>query len=283
MRTSNLHTKASFKNILCVLLLFCFCLVSIPTFASADIKVYDYANLFSTEELDELETSSKNLSETYQLDIGIVTTNDAEGKNQVQYADDFYDNNGYGYGSSADGLLFLIDMDNRQICISPCGLGEKYFTDARIDKMLDSIYDYVSNADYYGAASNFLALTESYIKSGIPSNQHTVSHTPHVPFKNAQGEPLNTKSIGLSVVAAFIGAAIITLIARAIVIYRYKHPRFTEPPTKPDSGSVHYTHREDRFVSTHTSKVKIQKNDNGTTTTHTSSSGRSHGGGSRGF
>ena len=282
MRTT-LNVKSCFKTIVYILFLFCFSLVSIPTFAVADIKVYDYANLFATEELEQLEGAAKTLSETYQLDVGIVTTNDAEGKTAEAYADDFYDNNGYGYGSNADGLLFLIDMDNRKIWLSTCGLGIQYFTDARIEKMLDSLYEYVSNADYYGAANDFLQLTESYINKGIPANQHTVDTTPHVPFQNAAGQPLNSRNVGLSIIAAIIGSGIITLIARAIVIYCYKHPRFTEPPTKPDGGSVHYTQREDRFVSTHTHKTKIERSNSGTSTTHKSSSGRSHGGGGRSF
>ena len=102
MRTT-LNVKSCFKTIVYILFLFCFSLVSIPTFATADIKVYDYANLFATEELEQLEGAAKTLSETYQLDVGIVTTNDAEGKTAEAYADDFYDNNGYGYGSNAHG------------------------------------------------------------------------------------------------------------------------------------------------------------------------------------
>ncbi len=282
MRTK-LNIKSYLKSIICILLLFCFSLIHIPTFAAADIKVYDYANLFSAEQLEELENNAKTLSDTYQLDVGIVTTSDAEGKTSEAYADDFYDNNGYGYGSDADGLIFLIDMDNRKIWISTCGLGIQYFTDSRIEKMLDSLYEYVSSSDYYGAANNFLQLTESYINKGIPTNQHTVDATPHVPFQNEAGEPLNFRSVALSIVAAIIISGMITLIARAIVIYRYKHPHFTEPPTRPDGASVHYTQREDRFVSTHTHKVKIEKSNTDISTTHQSSSGSSHGGGGRSF
>ena len=51
--------------------------------------------------------------------------------------------------------------------------------------------------------------------------------------------------------------------------------------------SIHYTQREDRFVTSHTSRVKIQTNNNphgsggssGASSVHHSSSGRSHGGG----
>ena len=53
---------------------------SMPIFAAADTKVYDYANLFSLEQLENLEASARTLAETYKMDIGIVTIDDAEGK-----------------------------------------------------------------------------------------------------------------------------------------------------------------------------------------------------------
>lgn len=282
---------------------------SMPIFAAADTKVYDYANLFSLEQLENLEASARTLAETYKMDIGIVTIDDAEGKSAMDYADDFYDSNGYGYGNHLDGLLFLIDMDNRELYISTCGLGIQYFTDLRINKMLDSIYTYMSKQDYYGASTNFLNLTEQTIKKGVPSNQRAVekefsdpridyndynmSDAPskHIPFRTASGKPLNPSSITLSMLAAALGAAIIAFVTRYIVQYRYKNPRYTAPQTKPDSLSVNYTERQDAFVSTHTSRIKIPKNDNngsggggsGISSIHSSSSGQSHGGGGRSF
>jgi len=306
--------KVRFFNLLnrstLLTLLLCFCLTSMPLLASADTKVYDYANLFSIDEIESLETSAKEMAEKYQMDIGIVTTTDSEGKSSQDYADDFYDNNGYGYGNNADGLLFLIDMDNREIYISPCGLAMQYFTDLRISKMLDSTYAYVSNQDYYGAAYDFLGNVETYINKGIPSDQKTVDKefsdprvdynnpnmqdapSKHVPFRNASGEPLNSRSILSSIIVALVGALLIAFIIRSIVAYTYKHPRYTKAATRPDDLSVQYTQREDHFLTSHTSRVKIQTNQggsggsrggSGTSSSHHSSSGRSHGGGGRGF
>lgn len=283
MKLINSYNKPSFCQLVITMLLLCFCLFSIPTYATAEPKVYDYAGVFSIEELESLEASAKSLSETYQMDIGIVTTNDNEGKTTKEYSDDFYDNNGYGYGPEASGLIYVYDAQNGEIYISTSGESIKYFTDNRIDKMLDSIYTYASKGNFYDSAQDYLKNVEYYILQGIPADQRTVD-APHVPFTNSKGQPLNATSIGLSAIVAMLLSAIITLIIRAIIIYRYKHPRYTEPATIPDDSSVHYTEREDRFVTSHTTKTKIEKSTSSSgniSSTHRSSSGRTHGGGGR--
>lgn len=289
-------------------LLLCLSILCVPLFA-AEIHVYDYANLFSLDQVEKLETASSQLAEKYQMDLGIVTTDDAKGKSAQDYADDFYDNNNFGYGSHKDGLLLLIDMDNREIYISTSGSGIEYFTDLRISKMLDSAYTYISGGDYYGTAKDFLSQTQKYLKAGIPNNQYTTNRpysdpredynnpymqdapAAHKPFTTSSGQPLNGTSILLSVLAALIGSGIIAFIVRSLVAYSYKKPRNTVPETRPNDLSVRYTQREDRFVSTHTSRVRIQSNNNGgggggasgRSSVHSSGGGGSHGGGGRSF
>lgn len=279
------------------------------TSPAAEIKVYDFASLFSLDEVESLQEEATSLAEKYQMDVGIVTTNDTQGQSAMDYADDFYDQNDFGYGATKDGLLFLIDMDNREIYISTCGKGISYFTDLRISQMLDSIYYFVSDGNYYGAATDFLDQVTLYLDKGIPSNQNTIERPfsdprvdyddpymqealpAHEPFTTRLGQPLTAKSITLSVVASLIGAFILALISRGIVCYMYKHPYRTTPQTKPDDLSVRYTQREDRFVTSHTTKVKIQRDPppggpsgaSGRSSMHHSSGGHSHGGGGRKF
>lgn len=296
-RFTHANTLNLLRQSICFLLLTFIGFIGMPIFATAETKIYDYANLLTLEQIETLEASATKIAETYQMDIGIVTTNDAESKSTQDYADDFYDYNGYGYGNGYDGLLFLIDMDHREIYISTCGSGIKYFTNLRISEMLDSLYNHVSQGDYYGTCTNFLKLTESYIQKGIPSNQHSVEgqfsdprseYSPtykRQPFTTATGEPLNFRSTALSLIVALLGSGLIAFIVRALVKRSYTHPRYTTPQTRPDDLSVHYTQREDHFVTSHTSRIKIETNNgsSGRSSTHHSSSGRSHGGGGRGF
>src|SRR5690606_7002669 len=103
--------------------------------------VFDDAMLFSDDERVALEVEANNLSSEYKMDIVIVTTNNAEGKTSREYADDFYYYGGFGVGDDYDGILFLIDMDNREAYIYTSGIGIRYLTDLRMDKVLDRVFD----------------------------------------------------------------------------------------------------------------------------------------------
>lgn len=76
--------------------------------------VFDDAMLFTEEEKVNLYVEVNYLSQSYNMDIVIVTTNDALGKSSREYADDYFDYGGFGIGGNYDGILFLIDMDNRE-------------------------------------------------------------------------------------------------------------------------------------------------------------------------
>ena len=279
-------------------LILSFILTALPIFAAEDTRVFDMASLFSDDDITKLETSINTLKNTYPLDVAIVTTNDTEGKSTQVYADDFYEQMGFGYNDTYDGLLLLIDMGSREIYISTEGTMISYFTDERISNILDDVAAYLSDGKNYEAADRFLRDVQKYMDEGIRSDQYSVegdfvyspNHEPHQPFTNRYGDPLTPMNIMISAGIAAIAALIIALIARAIVIHKYKNPRHTVPKTEPIRSSIHYSQREDRFVTSHTSRTRIQSNtsstgghSSGRSSVHHSSSGRSHGGGGRKF
>ena len=53
----------------------------------------------------------------HEIDIIIVTTNDNKGKPSSQYAVDFYEDHGFGYEGTLDGVLYLLNMDEREVYI----------------------------------------------------------------------------------------------------------------------------------------------------------------------
>lgn len=288
----SMHLNKTLKKGLGLILLMVFCLSTFcPTLLADETRVYDQAKLFTSEDIAKLETSISSLKSEYPLDIVIVTTNDAEGKTSQTYADDFYDNGGFGYNGTYDGILLLIDMDNRNVSISTDGEMPRYFNDTRISTMLDHVIAPLKNGEYAQGAYAFLDDVKTYMDKGIVTNNLVYrdfkysSNTPHEPFKNQYGQPLSISDIALCLLIAAVAALIITFIVRAIIIHTYKHPRFTTPSTRPDRSSVHYTERQDHFVTSHTSRTKIQSNNNssGGSSIHKSSGGHSHGGGSRGF
>lgn len=240
---------------------------------SATTKIFDQANLLSSSEKATLQTQMDELINTYQIDIGIVTTDSMNGKSSRTYADDFYDQNGLGIGQDYSGLLLLINMEDREVYISTCGEGIRYFTDTRIDSILDAMTNSLANQNYSAACTTFLSKVESNLISGIPSNQYT--------------EPEGFKFSWSSTLLYLVISVIISFIICLCVSKSYKRPTSISGQAYLNHGSVHFTRKEDTFLGRHISKRKKESSNNsssgGRSSTHTSSSGRSHGGGGKSF
>ena len=103
----------------------------LPVFAADDIpRLVDEADLLSDDEEMALTGQLNEISERQQVDIVVVTVNSLEGAGTMEFADDFYDYNGYGFGEERDGILFLISMEERDWYISTTGYGITAVTDA---------------------------------------------------------------------------------------------------------------------------------------------------------
>lgn len=129
-------------------------------------RVYDQAGLFSADSAMLLDARASTLTHKLEVDFIIVTTDDARGKTPQAYADDFYDDNGFGVGGDKSGVLFLIDMDNREVYLSTSGKAIAYLTDTIIDGLLDDSIGYLKRQDYSGAALHFLDRMEKLFPSG---------------------------------------------------------------------------------------------------------------------
>ena len=107
-----------------LVLVLCIC-VTVPAFANDTSgfagdkdRVVDDADLLSDSEEKALREKLEEIRVRQKMDIVIVTVNTLNGATLVDYADDTYDYNGYGYGNNRDGLLLLINMENRDWYIS---------------------------------------------------------------------------------------------------------------------------------------------------------------------
>ena len=73
--------------------------------ADSDLpRVVDRAGLLSESEREELEHKAEAIREEFEMDVVILTVDSLEGKTPQDYADDYYDDNGYGCGQEMSGL-----------------------------------------------------------------------------------------------------------------------------------------------------------------------------------
>lgn len=248
----------------------------------AESYVFDYAGLMSEDEIAALEMQIAAMKEKTGWDIFAVTTDYAEGKSTVAYADDFYDER---TTEDSDGILVLIDMDNREIYISTCGKAIRYLTDARIERVLDDGFYYVSNGEYASCLSAMLSTSEYYYDAGIQENQYN--------YDVETGAVSEYRTLTwMEVVPVFflavaVGLAIFFGVKKS---YSLKGGRYEYPYMK--YGKLDLTEHQDQFLRAHTTHHRIQtssssggssRSSSGRSSTHRSSSGRSHGGGGRRF
>lgn len=235
---------------------------------AADFRVFDDGSLFTDDEITRLNEEANNLSYNYDMDIIIVTTDDAKGKTAREYADDYFDYNGFGRGDNRDGILFLIDMDNREAYISTSGMGIKYLTDYRIERIIELVLYELKDEYYYGAAGAFLTSVGEYLESGIPSNQYEEKAKNSLTF--------------FEIIISFLVAAIGSAGFYFGITKKYNMKNINKPLNFRNNSIVNMAKSEEKLIDTFVTRRNIPKSNNsdsGKSSTHTSSSGRTHGGG----
>lgn len=138
------------KKLLMLLLAFCMLFSAVPAYA-AEQRVFDYADLISEMDEQEMQLWAEDFQENWDMDLAFLTTYDTEGKSVQQYGADFYVEQNLGLGANYDGVIFVLDMGNREGQIITCGKAIDIYTDYYIDVMWDNMVGYLSDGDYYWA------------------------------------------------------------------------------------------------------------------------------------
>lgn len=232
--------------------------------AESTEKVYDYAGLLTESEEEELYNQILEYIQTYNMDMVVVTTNENNKSSSMAYADDFYDYNGFGIGEDNSGLLFLIDMDKRNMWISTTGKAIELYNDVRIDNILDYTYNKIVDEDYFGCASEFIKYSKYFANKGI-SGIDTIIETQEV------------------IAAVLIVSTVVTIIFICIGRSHHKNVKKQTLATAYITQSLNLNGKRDIFIRKHVSKSAKADSSSGGSSTHSGSSGVSHGGGGRSF
>ena len=118
------------KRILCFLMSALLCTyLFISSYAlSTPKRLVDDADLLDSDEYSSIKDKLDEISERQSFDVVIVTVDSTDGKSPRNFADDYYDENGYGQGSDCDGILLLISMEGREQSedVIPMQMRDKY-------------------------------------------------------------------------------------------------------------------------------------------------------------
>lgn len=238
-----------------------FLCLSLTVFAQELPFVADHAGLLFPDEITALEEKAAELSQSYGIQPVILTVDSLEGRRAQDYADDYYDQTGYG----DDGVLFLLAMAEREWYISTTGEAMYHLTDTELDQIGDGMLSYLSSGNYAEAFLSFAKSVSAYASQSVST----------VGGSDAGGVTVTEKPLEGFLVCGVIGI-VIGLIVVLIMRGQLKSVRNQNAAANyVIPGSFALTGSYELFLYRNvTRRAKPQNSGGG----HMSASGRSHGG-----
>ena len=243
----------------------------IPAFAQPVVpRMVDDAALLTETEVSDLNAKLDEISERQQLDVAIVTVDSLDGATPQNYADDYFDYNGFGFGDTRDGVVLLLSMEERDWYISTSGYGITAFTDAGIEYIGEQIITDLGDGFYYDAFNTFAELCDDFVTQANAGEPYDVNNLPKESFA----------FIAALFIGVVIGAVVGGIVCLIFALQLKSVHRESAASNYIKQGSMHVTDSREYFLYSKTDRErKPEPSSSGGSSTHTSSSGRSHGGG----
>lgn len=270
-------------------------LALLPLIALADVQVIDDAGALSASEEAAITAAIEEVERAHQVDLVVLVTRNtpydsSESLWRVRdFADDYYDNGGYGMGADFSGMLYLIDLNNRVQWISTGGVMIDYITDYREELILDEAEPYLYDSEWGRAALAAIRRTGEFMDRGREKGSFR--------YDEVTGERLTglyNPLEGFEILLAGGGGAAVAGIFMAMVNGSYNLKGSTYHYDLKQNGSCTFTRDDEEYVRENVSRMARvstsgssggggSRSRSGGSGVHRSSGGRSHGGGGRRF
>ncbi|MBE5776719.1 MAG: TPM domain-containing protein [Clostridiales bacterium] len=247
--------------------------------------VVDSADLLSDSEETALLQKCENLYAAHDFQLVFHTTYGTDGQPIHLYAADFYDYNGYGYGADCDGIIFVVDMQEREYVTVTTGKGINYFSDYTISAIEDGIVSDLSEGEFYDAFLDYADSVENQL-AYVKKQSEVIDDQPVYEFDYVQAYDYYGDYVtsGEKLMIAAVIALVITGIVLGVMVASMKTAR-KKNQAADYVQDVNLTRVSDVYLYTTERRRKIQTSSssgNGGSSTFRGSSGTSHGGGRAG-
>ncbi len=245
------------------------------------LRLVDKAKLIEKADEEAFLEKLDAISEELQFDFVVATVKTTGGKDMQTFTDDYFDENGFGYDSSHNGVALVISMNPRAVYIGGYGEGTNYFDYDDAQNIIDVFYSELKSGDYSAVVEKFIDQAKTYVDYG----REGYSEMPSV--SKTEAFLINWK---MSILVPVVIGIILAFITVAFMTKGLKSVRKKESATDyVVPGSMRLTRQEDCFMYRNVTRTPIPKSDDsgsssfGSSGTHTSSSGTTSSGGGRSF
>ena len=233
--------------------------------AGSDVYISDTYGELSEEEVNELNTKAKQISDAYQFGVyAHILYDDASYDDIWGYTEQYYANQNLGYDNSSDGILFLITQSTQggsyDIYI-PATSNQTYFTIDGLEDIQDDAEDGLFDHDYYEAIDTFLDKTEEHLAY---YSQH------HYPWSyQTDGavyyDPETGRSVsGFALLLAILIPFTVACIVVGVNASKHKTKRTATDAAEyiPSYGQLQLTRHTDMYLYRTQTRTKIHHEDN---------------------
>jgi uncharacterized protein len=253
---------------------------SIPAFAQSG-RLIDEAYLLSSSEATDIEAQLDDASLQTGWDIVIYTNeNDVSDYDMEDYCNEYYDNSSFDY----DGVMLTVDMASREMFVLTKGEAMEYFTDQRVDQILDDIVYYLSDDEYVSACEAFINDVLLFYSDGIPEygDYDNVYIAPEDSYEDENVNPFIRVLKEYGIIIGIV-SVVVAVLAVVFIYLRYKNHGKSGTYNLEENSVTHLTQREDIFITKSISVTTISSGSSGGSSGGGGGGGSSHGGGGRSF
>lgn len=235
---------------------------------SAEFKnppVVDNGEVLTEEQTAALSDKLNSIREEYDFDVAIYTEYVMSGYYAEATADDIYDSNGYGGGETDDGIMLYISREPREYHLTTHAKGIEYFNDNGLQYLEEKLLPYLKENDYCSAMNVYADCAGELLQMA------------------ANGEPfdeviLDRDSKIFIIIIALTVPLLIAFAAMGLRLLRMKTvQKKVGAGDYVKCGGVALDRSEDIFLYSTVTKTPRPK-ETQASSSHTSSSGRTHGG-----
>ena len=237
---------------------------------SSNILFTDPAYTVSDEELDSLNAKLQEISERQQCEVLIYTTRDYYGETPQEYADGYFEQYDYGYGSDKSCILLVINSVEGNYAFTTSGFGITAFTDAGLDYIVNQMKPALKEDDYASALNTYANLCDQFL-----TQAHTGKPYDH---GNLPGQENKIDKLMIDIPVGFGAGLLIAFLVAGKdksalkTVHRQKEAaQYLRP------GSLQLNYKGEQFLYQNVETVEKNSSGNGSST-HTSSSGNGYGG-----
>lgn len=198
------------------------------------LKVYDYAQVLTEKEEDNLKISIDKYIEKYNIDMVLVTVKHYKQDTLEEYMDLFYNTNKF----SESGIMIVLDLKNNNTSIKTFGIANNLYSKVEITDILNKLNKKTNTKD---KLSTFIKYSNKYITT-----------------QNSEEDFEDNIFISINWILITIISLILSTIIIFIGLFKTRNISINKK-TNNCVKSIEITTKQDLFVTTNTKKTKINQ------------------------